>query len=166
MIENKWKGKLNRYPKPPLTHRHTLYFLWLNSSDEMLNAHCQALTLHRTMCWWRYEVIMDFTQFTCWKKNYHYYCYYIIIIAINICINSRQFFFIGSFENLMHDENILLRLHKFNKLSSKIIMKIERFLCVLMMVRWKVAWESMYSHLIDRIARFIQRDSFCTAIAT
>lgn len=100
------------------------------------------------------------------KKNYHYYCYYIIIIAINICINSRQFFFIGSFENLMHDENILLGLHKFNKLSSKIIMKIERFLCVLMVVRWKVAWESMYSHLIDRIARFIQRDSFCTAIAT
>lgn len=64
----------------------------------------------------------------------------------------------------MHDENILLRLHKFNKLSSKIIMKIERFLCVLMVVRWKVAWESMYSHLIDRIACFIQRDSFCDVV--
>lgn len=103
MIENKWKGKLNRYPKPPLTHTHTVFLVaQLIRWDAQCSLSGLNITPHNVlMKVWSYNGF--YTQFTCWKKNYHYYCYYIIIIAINICINSRQFFFIGSFENFMHD---------------------------------------------------------------
>lgn len=98
----KWKGKLNRYLKQ--IHTHTL----LRSSRHLIFSSNIRLWIlfhwhwHCGRCWctpkWMFNGFWNAVNM--FKKNsYHYYCHYIIIIGIKICIYSRLFFFIDSFEN-------------------------------------------------------------------